>query len=90
MEFAVLVDLAFDLCRVVGLQIGLVFVPDSRGLERLERLAGCQTIWPVLGVFVRPGSGPTSSRRSDLSCFWSSYFWRRRLSASCVRGLRFF
>ena len=52
MEFAVLVDLAFDLCRVVGFQIGLVFVPDSRGLERLERLAGCLTTWLVLGVFV--------------------------------------
>ena len=52
MEFAVLVDLAFDLGRVVGSPIGLVFVPDSRGLERLERLVGCQKIWPVLGVFV--------------------------------------
>ena len=35
MEYAAFVDLAFDLCRVVGFQIGLVFVLDSQGLEHL-------------------------------------------------------
>ena len=42
MDCLALVDLAFDLCRVVGFQIGLVFVPGSRGLERL---VGCLTTW---------------------------------------------
>ena len=35
MDCAALVDLAVDLCRIVSFQIGLVFVPDSRGLEHL-------------------------------------------------------
>ena len=48
MEYVVLVDLVLDLCRVVGFQIGLVFVPDSRGLERH---VGCLTTGLVLVVF---------------------------------------
>ena len=35
MEYAALVDLVFDLCRVVGFQIGLVFVLDNQDLEHL-------------------------------------------------------
>ena len=36
MEFAALVDLVFDLCRVVGFQIGLEFVLDNQDLEHLS------------------------------------------------------
>ena len=35
MDYVVFLDLAFDLCRVVGFRIGLAFAPDSRGREHL-------------------------------------------------------